>query len=246
MYNFFAKVYDELMIDVPYGVWVDFVNQNAKTGSSILDLGCGTGTIAVELAKAGYFVSGLDLSSEMLTYAKQKAAENDVNVSFYEGSMTDFENVNNFDVIVSFVDSLNYLTSVDDLKKTFENCYSSLKNNGHLLFDLHTLYKLNNVFDGFSYSDASEELSMIWNSHVNESDSTVLHELTFFKPTNEDCTNYLRYDELHVQKIYDIEMVENMLKQIGFVNIDVLYDIDDELQPKNEPIRAFVKAQVIK
>ena len=54
---------------------VDFVLEllELPAGASILDVGCGTGRHAVELARRGYAVTGLDLSSEMLRVAAEAA-----------------------------------------------------------------------------------------------------------------------------------------------------------------------------
>ena len=67
-----AKLYDldqrdNLTVDIPF--YLKYAkNQNGK----ILELGCGTGRVSIELAKAGYFVTGLDLSETMLGIYKEK------------------------------------------------------------------------------------------------------------------------------------------------------------------------------
>lgn len=241
MYSFFAKVYDDLMSNVPYNVWVDFVKKHVPVGSNLIDLGCGTGTVAVELAKAGYQMVGVDLSSEMLTLAREKANADGVNIAFYEGDMANMELASGFDAVVSFVDSLNYLTDTEDWKKTFQNSYNSLIDGGYLLFDVHTMYKLRNVFNDFTYCNADFDLSILWNSYVDNEEQIVEHELTFFSEIENG--NYRRFDETHVQKVIDLDNIEEMLKEIGFVNIEVLYDLDEEQPDKDKPTRAFVKAQ---
>ena len=70
-YGRFAEVYDALMTDIPYAAYVEWVKEHAPAANNqnLLDIGCGTGVMAVEFAKAGYNVSGLDLSEEMLMIA---------------------------------------------------------------------------------------------------------------------------------------------------------------------------------
>ena len=57
-YGKFAYLYDELMKDVPYEEWVQFINKQAKTygieGKKLLDLACGTGELSFRLAEEGY------------------------------------------------------------------------------------------------------------------------------------------------------------------------------------------------
>jgi cyclopropane fatty-acyl-phospholipid synthase-like methyltransferase len=63
---------------------VDFIldELNLSPGCSILDMGCGTGRHAVELARRGYQVTGVDISSGMLAEAKKAAQEAKVKVEW--------------------------------------------------------------------------------------------------------------------------------------------------------------------
>jgi SAM-dependent methyltransferase len=71
---------------------VDFLLEelSLQPGSSILDVGCGTGRHSIELAKRGYTVTGLDLSSEMLSRAADAAKSAGVNVSWIRSDATQF------------------------------------------------------------------------------------------------------------------------------------------------------------
>src|SRR4051812_36071568 len=66
-------------------------------GSRILDVGCGTGRHSIELAKRGFHVTGLDLSSGMLEVAKRKATAQEVEVEWIHGDATSFQTDKPFD-----------------------------------------------------------------------------------------------------------------------------------------------------
>ena len=72
---------------------VDFIIEELKVpqGSRILDIGCGTGRHSVELAKRGYSVTGVDISSGMLTEAKEAASQAGVEVEWMHADATQFE-----------------------------------------------------------------------------------------------------------------------------------------------------------
>ncbi|SUK94843.1 Ubiquinone/menaquinone biosynthesis methyltransferase UbiE/ COQ5 [Staphylococcus aureus] len=88
--------------------------------SNILDIGCGTGSLTVQLEALGD-VTGMDLSVDMLTVAAQKSA----NVNWLEGDMTSFDLQQQFDIITIFCDSLNYLQDETAVIETFINVLSS-------------------------------------------------------------------------------------------------------------------------
>ena len=77
MYRDFAYVYDELMKDVDYDAWVDFIEKVFQTyqvrPERIVDLACGTGNITSRLASRGYMLTGVDISNEMLGIARENS-----------------------------------------------------------------------------------------------------------------------------------------------------------------------------
>ena len=133
-YNRFAYLYDQLMNDVPYERWVQFLKDAFQKYEmlqpSILDIGCGTGTLPISLAKLNYSISGVDLSEEMLSVAMAKAELEKVNIPFFQQNMVELEGFNQLDCVTIFCDSLNYLETEDQVKQTFIRVNESLKDNG--------------------------------------------------------------------------------------------------------------------
>lgn len=66
------------------GLWLSFAG---RTDRPVLEVGCGTGRVAVELAKAGHTVVGLDPSREMLARARTRAGEFGLDIEWFEGSL---------------------------------------------------------------------------------------------------------------------------------------------------------------
>jgi cyclopropane fatty-acyl-phospholipid synthase-like methyltransferase len=81
---------------------VDFLLEEFKLppGSRILDMGCGTGRHAIELAKRGYRMTGVDISSGMLAEAQKAAREADVEVEWIHGDATTFKSTKQFDAAI--------------------------------------------------------------------------------------------------------------------------------------------------
>ncbi len=99
----------------------------------ILDLCCGTGQLIQPLVAAGYQVTGLDGSEEMLTYARQNAPQ----ASYLLEDARQFKSETAFDGIFSTSASLNHLMSLTELRQVFERVYAALRNGGLFVFDLN-------------------------------------------------------------------------------------------------------------
>lgn len=81
---------------------VDFLidELSLQPGCSILDVGCGTGRHCIELARRGYKVTGLDLSSEMLSRAADAAKFAGVNVNWICSDATQFSLSGEYDAAI--------------------------------------------------------------------------------------------------------------------------------------------------
>jgi len=230
-YGEFAYVYDELMKDVPYDQWVEYaarkLQENGLSAPSILDIGCGTGEVSVRLAKAGYDVTGVDLSDDMLTVAQDKAQGEGVQLSLFQQDMSQLELPSSFDCAVIFCDSLNYLETEDQVKGTFKSVYDHLEPGGLLLFDVHSLYKVNHVFGENTFTYNEEELSYIWSCFQGEHPNSVEHDLTFFV-YDERKDAYDRFDELHKQRTYSVDTYKQWLTEAGFSTVETTADFTND------------------
>jgi len=87
-----APIYDGNVFTKNTILEVDFLLEelSLQPGGWILDVGCGTGRHAIELARRGYAVTGLDLSSAMLARAADAAKAAGVNVDWIHADATRF------------------------------------------------------------------------------------------------------------------------------------------------------------
>jgi SAM-dependent methyltransferase len=106
-----------------------------QAGTKILDMPCGHGRHAVELAKRGYNVTGVDLNRFFLQKAKEAAAKEGVALDFKQGDMrrTWFEGA--FDVALNLFTAIGYFEDDVHDQKVFENFSRSLKSGGLFFID---------------------------------------------------------------------------------------------------------------
>ncbi|MGV3487552.1 MAG: class I SAM-dependent DNA methyltransferase [Tuberibacillus sp.] len=242
-YRHFASLYDELMAEAPYNNWLEFLKRKTAQyevkDKRLLDVGCGTGTLAVMLANDGYEVTGVDLSEEMLTIASIKAAESPLSVVLVQQDMRELDLGETFPLITAFCDCINYLETYDDVERTFTAVYEHLESGGLFLFDVHSIYKMDHVFQGASFSFAGEELSYIWDCFEGPYEHSVDHELSFF--VLEETGLYRRYDEVHHQRTFEKDVYVNALEKAGFHVLDIEGDFKDGM-PDQHAERLFFTA----
>ncbi|UMT74740.1 class I SAM-dependent methyltransferase [Staphylococcus roterodami] len=215
-----SLVYDQLTQDQPYEKWYELVANYCENGSNILDVGCGTGSLTVQLVDLGQ-VTGMDLSIDMLTVASQKSTS----VNWIEGDMTSFDLQQKFDVITIFCDSLNYLQDENTVIETFKNVYNHLNDSGVFMFDVHTVHKMMTLFNNQSYIDDRDGIFLAWDAIQGDLPLSVYHDMSFFI-RNEDQT-YSRFDESHFQRTFEEATYLKWLTEIGFNHIKTFTDFDE-------------------
>ncbi|QOS90182.1 class I SAM-dependent DNA methyltransferase [Peribacillus sp. JNUCC41] len=229
-YERFAYVYDELMKDAPYEKWLMILTAKLEQygigGRKVLDLACGTGEMTVELAQHGFDVTGVDLSDEMLLVANEKAVKLRLSIPLFQQNMAELEGLGQFDCVTIFCDSLNYLRNEGDIVKTFSRVHEHLKDGGLFLFDVHSIYKMEEIFHDNTFAVNGEEVSYIWDCFPGEEPYSVEHDLSFFVRDDESGL-YDRFDELHYQRTYPVEQYKKWLEQAGFTVSEILADLED-------------------
>lgn len=230
-YEEMSLFYDQLTLDQPYESWLEIVNQFAENRTSILDIGCGTGSLTSLLTDFDQ-ITGMDLSVDMLSIATQKSNK----VNWIEGDMTEFELNQKFDVITIFCDSLNYLPEKDHVFTTFSHVFNHLETEGVFMFDVHTPFKMNTLFNNQSYIDESEKVFLAWEAVQGEEPLSVWHDMSFF--IKQDDNQYARFDESHYQRTYTEADYMEMLNNVGFSQITTFVDFDIK-NNSNEGHRLF-------
>ena len=239
----FASLYDHLMSEAPYNSWVKFIKQSIRRenleGLSLLDVGCGTGELLLNLLDEEMNVTGVDLSSEMLTIAQEKSCSKGYHPLFIEADMTSLECIAQFDIVTVFCDSLNYLPNEEAVQQAFQSFAKQLGSGGLLLFDVHSQHKVRGGFVGQTFADADEDASYIWTSFAGEEEDSVEHELTFFAKHEDGL--YERFDETHFQRTFPIKDYCQWLTEAGFKVESVTADFSRN-EPDESSERIFFKA----
>jgi SAM-dependent methyltransferase len=132
---------DNLIVDIPF-----YMEYAKKQKGNILELGCGTGRVSIELAKAGYSVTGLDLSEQMLEIYKNKIKHLPKDISekieLINGNMADFNISKRFSLIIAPFRAFQALTVEDDTKNCLKCIKEHLSGNGIFIINVFRPYKI--------------------------------------------------------------------------------------------------------
>jgi SAM-dependent methyltransferase len=116
---------------------VDFVEDSLgiERGGALLDLGCGTGRHAIELARRGYEVVGFDLSLAMLARAGDEAQDREAKLNFVQGDMREMAFDEQFDGVYCWNTSFGYFEE-DKNAGVVDRIHKALRAGGLLLLDV--------------------------------------------------------------------------------------------------------------
>lgn len=137
----YASLYDTVYASKNYKAEVERVlswvpeKVGAESPLNILDLGCGTGKHALELAKLRHKVICLDQSVSMLEHAKRRFAECGLQFQGYEASIQNFQLDGKFELVTMMFAVLNYVVDQGDLRSAFKRIRAHLVDGGVFIFD---------------------------------------------------------------------------------------------------------------
>ncbi len=221
MYDDFAQVYDALMQEIDYHEWADYVFRlllNAKSPvKSILEFGCGTGNITLELAQKGFEMTAVDLSDNMLTIADEKAEKAGQNtIRFFKGDMSNFAIGEQFDAVICCCDTVNYLPDLKAIENFIMCSLDALKPGGLLLFDMNTPEKYKEVIGDNTFVYNLDDVFCVWENQPDLDNNKMNYDLSFFIRQKNDL--YERCEETQHQYIHSVEDVFKLLKIPAFID----------------------------
>lgn len=238
-YEALSRVYDRLNADVDYEAFANFYEavfrREGIAPQLVLDLGCGTGTLTLLLARRGYDMIGVDGSAEMLSRAYQrKYEEGAAGVLFLQQDMRNFELYGTVGAVVSSLDCINYLTEEGDLARCLSLVHNYLDPDGVFIFDVNTPYKFRHVFGDQAYilEDEDEDGACFcgWQNEYDEESGLCRFYLSVFAEDGDG--RYRRFDEEQTERCYTAEELTAALSAAGFGDIrfygSTAMDLPDE------------------
>lgn len=223
-----AEFYDRLNSEVNYKNWALFLHEiigkyESVKSNLVLDLACGSGSMTIEMAKLGYDMIGVDLSIDMLMEARSKSAGFDI--LYLNQDMRDFELYGTVDVVICCLDSVNYLLTVNDIRKCFSLVYNYLNPSGIFIFDVNTPHKFENIFADNTFVFDNENVFCTWQNSYDKETYICDFYLNIF--SKNDSGTYNRFEEQQMERMYERDELTEILSETGFDLIDFVSERDE-------------------
>lgn len=190
-------------------------------GASVLDLCCGTGRVSQGLVERQFAVTGIDISPEMIRYAREL-----VPAAFFEvQDARDFRLAGRFDGVISVFESLNHIMGTADLALVFDNVRRHLRPGGSFVFDLNRepAYRR---FWNLHHIISDEHHVCALRSRFHEDTRIGECAVTVFRMDAAEI--WQRSDTIITQKCHDVVRVRTLLEEAGFDGIR-LFDARHDL-----------------
>lgn len=226
--SYTTKIYDAFFGDKEATVqYLSFILKYLKEGP-ILDCACGSGDLLL-LLQDEIPADGLDLDESMLNIARSKGVRGQL---VQRDMKKAWDLPNKYGGIVCVGDSLNYLSSLEEVEDFLIQVKQHLKPQGVFILDMHSLDRLSEFEDGYLEEAYVDDLEVSW--QVTSFEKKLHHQFLFY-----DKEEYPTIEHI-VQTIFEPKDIERILNKLS-LRFSVITDFDKEGYQKGEKYFYIIK-----
>ncbi len=223
-YGPLAERYDRLTGDVPYDELCDYyetaLTHGGRAVRTVLDLGCGTGTLSLLLSRRGYELISADASADMLSVFQNKLSDlpgDAVPPMLLCQRAEELDLYDTVDAAVCCLDGFNYLPP-DSLPEVVRRLHLFLNPGGVLAFDILSPERLRSL-DGQCFVDEDADTLCLWRASLE--DGALRYGMDLFRAAGR---LWRRSQEEHVEYLHEPESLCSLLERAGFTGVRVHAD----------------------
>ncbi len=224
LYDHYAQIYDDsgqIVFSIKMIPYLgELLDRHTAPARSMLDLACGTGTVALSFAHQGWEVYAVDASSGMLDQARQKAQQSGQALAFSQQDMRHFTLPHPVALVTCLYDSLNYMLTLADLQQVFQQVSEALMRGGLFLGDMNTQVTLEEIWGSNTFFVDNKEIAVILQSHYQPQTRFSTVDIAGF--VRQESGLYRRFDEQHTEIAHENQEVHDALTESG-LDVEAMY-----------------------
>lgn len=184
--------------------------------SEILDVCCGQGRYAIELAKKGHKVTGVDITREYLNKAEKDTREKKLDVNYICEDILHYKEENRYDCAINMFTSFGFFDDEEDEIQAVKNVYNSLKEGGHYLIDVNGKEIIARDFEDRIWFE-SGDIKVFLEQKLHNSFTTLENRWLFFQ-------NGIMREHTFYLRIYSAVELAQLLGSCGFNEVEIYGD----------------------
>jgi len=248
-YDSLAEIYDSLQTDTEPSAWADRVmalikrfgpeKGDGRNGNLLVcDLGCGSGSMCLELAKRGFDVIGIDSSENMLQISSDKFIQIGMEGLFLQQDISKIELFGTVDVFLCMTDTVNHLIRKNDFSRMTRSFANYLNPNGLFIFDVLTQNHLKNTLGNKVFYSVDDDYALLWQNRYAERSGLSTSEMTLFK--QDENGKYDRHDCTVKERYYSEKDISEMIDAADMNILAIYGDLRDTAPRKTDVRRLYV------
>lgn len=221
----YSNYYDDIYKNKDYAgeteFLLDVIKKFSKSkGNRILSLGCGTGTYEILLKQAGFDITGVDFSKEMLDIAKLKVEKLNIKIDFLEGDVRNIKLEEKFDNVLAMFNIIGYQNTNKDVEDFIKNAADHLDSGGLFMFD--------GWYQPAILKDRPENRNKIINTSKDTKAERITTQTLDIEKSILNITFKIKEDdqemiENHPMRFFTYNEIEYFLSQNGFKLLNICH-----------------------
>lgn len=209
-------------------------------GERVLDLACGIGRHAMELARRGFQVVGVDISRELLDLAERDAAEQSLDIAYVEVDLRDLDWEDEFDIVLSLNDgAVGYFETDEENYRTFEVVSRALREGGGHLMQLPNVLHAEKHLPKKTWIAGDATLELI--DHRWNAETRYLEGATVPIRMGEVFEEYAPIP--FRQRLYSVDELKDIYESVGMTLANVYRGSGKARMPRDNQYEIFVEGR---
>lgn len=247
-YGKFARYYDAIYHDVVnYKEDCDYLESlfdrvMRRRPRAILDLGCGTGNHAIELARRGYEVVGVDISRPQLAVAREKVRGKRLSVTFVQGDMARLALRRQFDAAICMFGGYGHLLSGRDARSHLASVRDQLATDGVYVFEYWHEPAAYDIHLSYIHRPGPTEIIRLDESRTDRRRHLLTMTFRFFILRGNRVVD--RFEEVLAARLYTIPEMRRLIAATGFT-LEAMHGGTGTKKTTREPTKATFRITAV-